>query len=431
MMMKSRISDFGFRIEKRKCGFVDPQFHGKHRVLRELFALLSIFLAACGSPSRTNPPASLYPELILSKAERRQEVALKSARVLEFLKQERLSGVLIASAANFAWVTAGAEGCVPLFLRDDGRMFFITRADDASRALLEDLANMGYEARTADLSSAGAGQGISAALLQELSGGRPIGADISCTGARIVGRELASLRVLLTEGEVREYRWLGRKTAEAVEDVCRQIQPGMTDRGIEALLSDALLRHAIHAALLRVEVDARVPGDGGKPRSDVSKMDRQAAVSVCAQRWGLKVGMTRLVHFGSMTKDAQEHLKAAARVNAGFWARTLPGANLGSILGGAIADYAEAGYAQEWPRHNPGGAIGYEERDWPAVPGSAQTVRTPQAFAWKATVENLRIEDTILLVGDRMEVLTETPDWPRIESKALGRIYRSPGMLVR
>jgi len=399
--------------------------------MRIVLPILTLLLAACGFPSRTSPPASLYPELILSRAERRQEVALKNARVLEFLKREKLSGVLMASAPNFAWATAGAEGCVPLFSRDDGRKYFITRTDDASPALLEDLADMGYEAKIADWSSTGGRQKILAAALQELSGGRPIGADISCAGARTVEREIASLRVPLTEGEVREYRWLGKEAAEEVENICRQIQPGMTNRSIAAMLSDAFLRHTIRAALLEVDLDARVLGDDGKPRSDVSKVDRQAAVSVCAERWGLNVALTRIVQIGSATKDTQEQLKAAARVNAGFWARTLPGASLISIFEGAIADYGEVDYAQEWLKHNPGGVIGYEAPGWPADPSSAQAVRTPQAFAWKAAVGDVRIEDTILLVGDRLEVLTETPDWPRIESKALGRIYRSPGILTR
>ena len=116
--------------------------------MKMLIPLLSLLLAACGAPSNTNLPSSLYPELILSKAERRQEVALKAGRVLGLLKQERLSGILIASAPNFAWATAGAEGEVPLFVRDDGRKFFIACNDHAPKALLEDLSDLGYEAKT-------------------------------------------------------------------------------------------------------------------------------------------------------------------------------------------------------------------------------------------------------------------------------------------
>ena len=397
--------------------------------MKILLPLLSLLLAACGAPSNTNLPSSLYPELILSKAERRQEVALKAGRVLGLLKQEKLSGILIATAPNFAWATAGAEGKVPLFVRDDGRKFFIACTDDVPKALLEDLSDLGYEAKTVSWYSGGTGQKDMAAVLEGLAGGRPFGADIPCTGARTVETDFAALRVPLTDGEVREYRWLGKTTAEEVEIVCHKIRPWMTDRGIEVLLADALLRHSIRAVQLKVEADARVSGDGGQPRCDVSKVERHAAVSVCGERWGLNVAMSRIVHFGPLMKDTQEHLKAAARVNAGFWARTLPGAAAGSILQGAIVDYAEAGYSHEWSKHSPGGAIGYRYPDWLVVPDSRQTVRTPQAFAWRATVGEVRIEDTILLIGDGMEVITETPDWPRVGSKALGRIYRSPGIL--
>lgn len=397
--------------------------------MKVLLPLLSLLLGACGSPPSTSLPSSLYPPLILSKVERRQEVALKAARVLALLKQEMLSGVLIASAPNVAWATAGAEGKVLLFLRDDGRKFFIAPTGDVPKALLEDLSDLGYEAKTTSSYSGGIGQEEMVAVLEQLTGGRPFGADIPCAEARNVDAAVAALQVPLTDGEVREYRWLGKTIAEEVEKVCRQIRPWMTDRGIEVLLSDALLRQSIHTVQVEVEVDARIPGDGGKPRSDVSKVERHAAVTICGGRWGLRVAMTRIVHFGPLEEDAQARLKAAARVNAGFWARTLPGVTAGSILQGAIADYAEAGYSQEWSRHSPGGPIGYRDRDWPAARDAAQIVRSPQAFAWKATIGDVRIEDTILLVGDGMEVLTETPDWPRVGSKALGRIYRSPAIL--
>ncbi len=399
-----------------------------------MFALgsLAVLLASCGSPPRTNPTSHVYPALILTRAERRQDVALKSARVLEFLRRENLSGVLIGRKSNFSWVTAGAEGSVPLFLRDDGRKFFIARTGDAPSSLLMDLTDMGYEAKTLTWYSGAAGEREMASAIQELSGGRLYATDLACTGAKTVDREIASLRAPLTDGEVREYRWLGASTAETVEDVCRRIRPGMTDRDIGILLSDALLRRAIRPVEVHVAADVPVTGDDGKSRNDVSKVERQASVSVRAECWGLRVAMTRIVHLGPLSKEAREQLAAAARVNAGFWARTLPGESAGSILKGAIADYAEAGYSQEWPKHHPGGAIGYEDVDWQSDPNSTEVVRPPQAFAWKAAIGVLRVEDTILVEGERrMEVLTETPEWPRVESKYLGKIYRSPGILLR
>jgi len=79
----------------------------------------------------------------------------------------------------------------------------------------------------------------------------------------------------------------------------------------------------------------------------------------------------------------------------------------------------------------PAGLIGYEGPGRTELFDSLQEVQTPQVFSWRAAVGDFLIEDTILLDGDRMEVLTETADWPRVEARAQGRIYRSPGILVR
>ncbi len=416
-----------------KAEVAERHSHGGATMSLTRIALLVMLLslAACGSSSQIGPPSALYPELILTNAERRQEVQLKAARIVELLKRENLSGVLIESESNFSWVTAGSEGKLPLFVRDDGRKFFLARAGDAPGAVSSDLADMGYESRTLPWYSGAAGEREMVAVLQELSGGRPFGADVPCVAAKTVDQKVASLRVPLTEGELREYRWLGKRAAEAVEDVCRRIQPGMTDRGIDALLSDALLLHAIRVVHSDILPDVLVTRADGKPRHDVSKVERRVEISVCAERWGLRAALTRLVCFGPPGRDLQERLRAAARVNAGFWARTLPGASAVSVLEGAKADYTEAGYAPEWSKRSPGGAIGYADVDWPSAPDSMETVRTPQAFAWRATVGDVRIEDTILLVGQHVEVLTETPDWPRVDSKCLGRIYRSPGILQR
>jgi Xaa-Pro dipeptidase len=389
------------------------------------YALASLLLltAACGAPP--NPPGSLYPELILTRAERRREVEIKAARFLGLIRKEGLSGVLISGRPAFAWATAGAEGTVPLFYREDGRRYFIPRRDVDSPMQLDDLVAMGYEMRILS----GSAQSEMTALLQGLSSGRPFGSDIPCSGGRNLDREIASLRATLTEGEARELRWLGRTTAESVEEVCRTVRPGMTDCGIEAALSDALLRHSVRVALVKIAPDTLVPGDDGKPRSDVTKIERQASVNLCAERWGLQVALTRIVHFGPLHEDEKANLEAAARVNAGFWARTLPGTRVQTILDGAMADYSDSGFPLQRFVRTPGGPIGYGEYGR-GILDPAQSILTPQVFAWNALVGSVRVEDTILLDQDRMEVLTETPDWPRVGSEALGKIYRAPGILV-
>src|SRR5438034_4902386 len=111
------------------------------RTVVSIATLLAV--VSCGSP-RNDPGAgaSWYPEQILTLKERQSEAATKLARVQDLLKREQLSGVLIGTLRNFAWVTAGGEnpivisgenGAVSLFIRDDGQKFAITNASDVPR----------------------------------------------------------------------------------------------------------------------------------------------------------------------------------------------------------------------------------------------------------------------------------------------------------
>lgn len=39
-----------------------------------------------------------------------------------------------------------------------------------------------------------------------------------------------------------------------------------------------------------------------------------------------------------------------------------------------------------------------------------------QAFAWNPTITGTKVEDTALVIGDNVELITSTPDWPVIET---------------
>ncbi len=397
-----------------------------------ILVVLAIF-AACDRirDRRESREDFWWPEQILSLEERQQETAEKIARVEALLKREQLAGLLITSTPNFSWLTAGGENPAPLFIRPDGARFLFAGASEGARLQAEDLKGMGFELREVPWPANPSDVRARESFLQNLAEGRPVGADSVYPGAKLLEGELADLRLPLTAAETKEYRWLGQRCAEAVESVCRRVQPGATERGIESLLSDALLRHAIRPALIRVACDERIRKFGAAPPNDDKKLDQTLLVSVCGRRWGLHVSLTRIVHFGPVPEDTKRAAAAAARVNAGFWARTLPGAKAGAIILGAFSDYSEAGFAAEWSKAEQGGAIGYLATEWIATPDLIRTVFPGQTFAWRPSVQGIRIEDTILINGETLEILSRTPDWPVIESRALGRIYRSPGILVR
>lgn len=404
------------------------------RVNRRKYLLwLLLFVSSCNPSGQRGvaPEGALYPEDVLTDAERRQEASEKEQRVVQWLRREGLSAVLLSTPSNFAWITSGANCCpdpaaplsVSLLVREDGKKFVFDRGGRAGRFLADQLQRLGFEIRRTPWSDNRRDWEPSTEVLKGLVGEHPYASDKTRADARPAEREIAALRVPLTEWEVRKYRWLGRSCAAAVDSVCRKMERWWTDRGVETLLSKDLLQRAIQPVEVRVEADTAVPGTATRKISDY------ALVSVRASRWGLMVAMKRAVHFGPLPPSLRRSEEAVARIEAGLWARTVPGSTAAVLAEGLIADCAAVGFPDAWRRETPGGMTGYGACDWEAVPGSQERVSEFEAFTWNAAIGDFAMEDTILLDGDRLVVLTEVPGWPVIESRALGRIYRLPAIL--
>jgi hypothetical protein len=52
-------------------------------------------------------------------------------------------------------------------------------------------------------------------------------------------------------------------------------------------------------------------------------------------------------------------------------------------------------------------------------------VQDQQAFAWNPSITGTKIEDTALVTGDRIELITTTPDWPGIPMQVRGDVLEA------
>ncbi len=394
--------------------------------------MLCCVLASCISCRERPAPttAAWYPEEILILEERRQEIAEKEHRVADLAQREGLSGILLTDPANVAWITAGGSADSTrnpffepaVFMRCDGSRFVLGESSELGLTLVEELESLGYASRLVPwFERPGRSRDT---LAVELSGGRPYGCDELQEGARMLAGEIAALHEPLTRWEVRKYRWLGRKCAEVVGSVGFRIRPWVTDRGIENMIQEALSRHAIRPLGVQVAADTEVPGASAR------KVKKHVVINLVAARWGLVVSMARAVHIGPPPEELRRRYEGVARINAGLWARTSPGVKASHIFEAAVADYSATGFPDAWKGGPRGGRAGYRRWEWIAAADSPQTVGENQAFAWRSSVEDAVVEDTVLLDGDRLVVLTEIPGWPVVERRALGRVYRVPGLLV-
>ena len=141
--------------------------------------------------------------------------------------------------------------------------------------------------------------------------------------------------------------------------------------------------------------------------------------------------VARCVYFGKPDPKLEKRLHAAMVISAEYQANSKPGITAGEMIEMAKDWFAKEGFRDDWKRHHQGGAIGYAEREWIAVPGSKEPILDHQAFAWNPIISGTLSFDTILVYSDHIENLTRTEDWPSVRIKIDGKSYNMPDILVR
>lgn len=363
------------------------------------------------------------------------EIVEKISRVQQYLEAEKLSGMLLTCRRNFAWVTSGGTnhvrlgtelGVASLLILKDGRRFIIAGNNEMPRMQDEEVRGMGFEPVEFEWSN----PGRKVQLIGEIAAGGILGSDSPFPNAKLTEDSFSRVRYSLTEGEISRYREVAAGCAQAVEEVCRKLEPGCIELEIEATVSEALIRRGLRPTVLLVGVDERIR----KYRHPVpveKRLERYAMIAVNAQRWGLIASLTRLVHFGPPAEELESRHRAACGVYARFRANTKVGAQASEIFTSMTGWYGEAGYPEEWRYHHQGGATGYREREWVLVPGLNETIQDRQAFAWNPTIEGTKAEDTILVLDGSTETLTSTGKWPTLEVTVDGQTFPQPAILVR
>lgn len=380
------------------------------------------------------------PNQVLSKKEIDTEIALKTERVNAFLDKSGLQGILLTQVRNVYWMTAGLAnnqivlnndlGAASLLIMRNGKKYLIAKGSEADRMMDGCLRSLGYELIKINWYEINSRTDARVTVLSELSKGGLIGSDAYLPGTIMKSDEFAQLRYCLTDSEIKKYKWLGKETTEAVAQVCRTLQQGMSEFEIEYLTSTELRSRGIFPTVLLIGVDDHIY----KYRHALAqgaKLKSYAMVNVVAEKWGMSVAVTRFVHFGPLPEELAAKLQAIARINTLFEISTIPGRALSEIFEECKKWYAEAGYSNEWQIHHQGGSTGYKSREISIYPGVEGIVQEKQAYAWNPTITGSKIEDTIIINANDFEVITKSDDWPMISVIINGREYLQPGILIR
>src|SRR5262249_53112200 len=129
-------------------------------------------------------------------------------------------------------------------------------------------------------------------------------------------------------------------------------------------------------------------------------------IVVCARREGLIASLTRLVCAGAPPAELERRTRLTAEVNAKLYSATRPGVSGSDLYNVAAQSYAAAGFPGEEQLHHQGGACGYRTRDWVAHPKCLEIVKDNQAFAWNPSITGTKVEETVIVFGQRIETIT-------------------------
>lgn len=381
---------------------------------------------------RINKGLTVNGATIVSQADWNAELDAKHEKLVEWMRAQRLGGLLIRRNENVAWLTGGAvelrvltpseTGVASLLVTTDGKRYYFTTENEAPRLHDEEFGVLDFESVLfpwyADNTAAAAAK---------LANG-PLGSDTPLGGTTAVN--LFPLRASLSETEIARYRWLGAETAAATVESLNEVEPGLSEYDLEAITAENLLRRGILPSVYLYAVDDRIY----KYKHAVARgarLKKYGMLNLCSRKWGLAISITRFVHFGEIPSELAARFKSAAQVNAALLDATRVGATSAELFRVAQAAYTAEGFPGEERFHHQGGPTGYGEREWVAAPEGRETVVDNQAFAWNPSIRGGKAEDTVILHNGRIEWLTATPELPVINAEVSEQVYPAAGVLCR
>lgn len=336
--------------------------------------------------------------------------AAKRARLLALLERRGARSMVLRSHTALAWYLDGARTHVSL-AGDPVVAVVITPGGDGLRVFDNEADRMLDE-------ELGALDGLPVTRVPWHEPLAPAG--IAELEEAVIAPELRAARASLLPAELARYRSLCREVAEALTDAATATSPRDSERGVAARLARDLVERGIDPLVILVAGRERL--GLRHPLPTAASIGDRAMLVVCGRRHGLIANATRWVRFGAAVAAEADAARRILEVEAAFLGATRPGATLGRVFDAGTAAYGGNGFdPEEWRRHHQGGAAGYAGRDPRAAPGIADVVQASQAFAWNPSAPSAKVEDTVLVGPDGIEVLTTDPRWPTTRVGALDR----------
>ncbi|WP_277976149.1 M24 family metallopeptidase [Pantoea endophytica] len=335
----------------------------------------------------------------------------KLSRLQHALASWQLDGVLLTRRDNIAWLTEGASfyvveraevGVASLLITQD-KVLLIAPENEMPRILAEEPLPFACETLSYPWFQS---------LIHVLPQGK-FGSDTPQNGMSDIQVQMVAQRQGLNSNEQQRYKALGREAAQIVEGVARQLQAGVTEWQVEADIVAACLTRGIRPMCALVAADERIAAFK-HPVPTQKKLQRQMLITLGAERHGLHVSLTRLVHIGEPETAQRQHLNTLCQIHADILCATQPGHSWSTLFQAIEDAYQRHGHVNAWRDHHQGGPAGYGCRDVILTPETRGDIYPEIAVAWNPTLSGVKSEDTFLLTAEGCEALTRSSEWPMI-----------------
>ncbi len=232
-----------------------------------------------------------------------------------------------------------------------------------------------------------------------------------------IADEIVAARMVLSDAERADMRFLGALVAFALEEALDGWNPGTsTDFDIAARVSANLERYGAHAVCLIVGGDERLR-TFRHPLAIGDVLHDAVMAVVVARRGGLHVAATRTAVV-SASDPILERTAQLDSVHAEVLHGTRPGKTWGDATEALVKGYENIGEPGAWREHFQGGPIAFEQREFELAPGHNGSpfwdldCAADTAVAWNPSLRGgAKIEETYLVGNGQPELLTTCGGW--------------------
>jgi Xaa-Pro aminopeptidase len=235
----------------------------------------------------------------------------------------------------------------------------------------------------------------------------------SCVKFEPSGDLVEELREVKDEGEVAQIRQAGRVTAEVYEEVIRRARPGVRESDLAAEIDYQMRKKGAEGAAFETIVASGARGALPHARASAKLLEKDelVIVDVGAILNGYAADMTRTIALGKPSRRARGLYNAVLGAQGEALAALGDGVRAKQVDAAARRFLAGRGVARYFT-HSTGHGVGLEVHERPRL---ARTEKARVKAGCVVTVEpgvyvegwgGIRIEDTVLVRSDGLEILT-------------------------